>query len=147
MKHIEVFYGEMGSGKTFMAKEMLALNYAKADFFEGDDVVTEEMMEYVRKFLPIPKEILDNYIYHHFIPEIVLRAQNSKKDILYVAQALYRKEHRDFLKEYLTKQGFSVSMTEIKTSFIKNAKQLMSREHGARWVAYWLVNKPFFQRD
>lgn len=84
---------------------------------------------------------------HHYVsrilaPEIMERGKYG----LIVAQALYTNADRVFLKKYLELHGFNVSFFWVKSSFWRNLKQIYSRPRGLRWVLYWLLNKPFFEK-
>jgi gluconate kinase len=60
MTHIYIFFGELGSGKSYCG-----VRYAEKygyEFFEGDSVVTSRMMEKVSKFKPIPRDIIEEYM-------------------------------------------------------------------------------------
>lgn len=144
--NIYIYFGEMGSGKTYQGKLAAAEDHVK--FFDGDDVVPPEMAKLVSNFKPLTREIVHHYVTRILAPEIVLQAKCASLFIndLVVAQALYTNEDRLYLKEYLELNGFDVSFLWVKPSFWRNLKQIYSRPHGLRWVLYWLLNKPFFQK-
>jgi gluconate kinase len=138
MKTVLILYGEMGCGKTYRGK-MRARDWG-ATFFDGDDVIPPAMLERVKQFKPLSKEMLDDYIHNHLAPAII-----QQGDDVIVAQALYMQEHRGFLESYLEQRGYRVQFEHVGCSFKRNVKQLWSRPNGFRWVLYWLMNKPFFQ--
>jgi gluconate kinase len=142
MKTVIIIVGQMGCGKTYWGK--LVAKQANHEFFDGDDVLTSAMREKVSHFRPLTKAMVDDYVRNHLAPAIVQRAGD---DYLVVAQALYRKEHRDFLEKYLKENGCCVHYWYLWTPFWRNLKQLWSRPKGFRWVLYWLMNRPFFQEE
>ncbi len=141
MKEVIIIVGEMGCGKTYYGTR-IAKNM-NTDFFDGDDVVTPAMQEKVSNFRPLTKVLVDTYVKENLAPAILERCKGH----LIVAQALYLKEHRDFIEAYLKENGCKVTYWYIYCPFWQNLKQLWSRPKGFRWVIYWLMNKPFFQRD
>jgi len=143
MKKIIIVFGEMGCGKTYWSKK-----YAKNndfEFWDGDSVITPAMLDKVTNFQPIPQHILDEYMDTLF-NGIANRAEDCKKETLLVAQALYRDEDRKELKAFLEAQGFEVIFWWLKNNWWRNIRNLLTRENGWKWVYYWLINKPFFQK-
>lgn len=140
-KKITILFGEMGTGKTHWGK-IIAAEYF-LPFFDGDDVVTKEMIERVSKFKPMTKEMIDDYVKNHLAPAILERASEHG---LIVAQALYLNEHRLFLKTYLESRGCEVKFYWIRVPWLQNIEQLWFRPKGYRWIFYWLLNKPFFEK-
>lgn len=141
MSNINILFGEMGSGKNYWGEKLSAQTGAL--FFDGDTVATPKMIERVSKFKPLSLEIIDDYIKNHLIKAI--RTKANYVDLI-VAQALYREAHRVYLMKELSLWGHSVKFTYVKTPFFQNMNQLLSRKNGAKWVYYWLLNKPFFQK-
>jgi len=145
MKNFEPFsviilFGEMGAGKNYWGSYLSKLN--DMPFFDGDDVITPEMAERVSKFQALTPEIIGAYI-EDLIYDISYRA--TEKGLI-VAQALYSDDNRKLIYSLLTQQGFNVQFYWIKTSFWRNLKQLFSRPRGLRWIVYWLMNKPYFEK-
>jgi gluconate kinase len=137
-----ILYGEMGAGKTFWGQKLARV--CKAAFLDGDDVISAAMLERTKNFKPISKKTLDDYVQNHLAPAIIVRC--GLDNDLIVAQALYLREHRDFLKQHLLSKGYDqVEFIRIEAPFWRNLKQLWARPQGLRWVWYWLLNKPFFQ--
>jgi gluconate kinase len=139
--NIFILFGEMGSGKNFWGER-----FAKDKgylFFDGDTVVSPEMKERVSKFKPLTRRMVIDYI-DHLTMEIVAKARASTG--LVVAQALYFDKDRRFLKYVLSTLGFNVIFYWVRPTFWNNLKQIYSRPNGLRWVLYWLINKPFFQK-
>lgn len=131
MKDVIILVGEMGSGKTYWGKEMSRV--MQADFFDGDDVIPSNMKDIVYKFLPLTKAMVDDYVHCYLAPAIVLERNKSCKEHLFVAQALYRREHRTFLARYLLDNGVDkVVWRWIHVPFWQNLKQLWSRPNGFR---------------
>jgi shikimate kinase len=142
MKEVIILVGEMGCGKTYWGKKIA--NELGLEFYDGDKSLPYDMKDRVARFIPLTKEMVDDYIHNHLAPAIRWLV---KDDGLVVAQALYMKEHRDFLKKHLEKNGCVVTYWYLQTPFWQNLKQLWSRPKGFRWILYWLMNKPFFQKD
>lgn len=138
---ITILFGEMGGGKNYWGK--LIAKQDNATFFDGDTVATPVMKERVSKFKPLNREIIKDYI-NILFAEIEVRADDYGN--LVVAQALYNDEDRKFLAEMLTGMGYNVQFYWIKTPFWRNLRQIWSRPNGFRWVLYWLMNKPFFEK-
>ncbi len=138
---ITILFGEMGSGKNYWGE--IFMRTTPACFFDGDTVATPEMIARFSKFKSLSEEIIMNYLYK-LTDEITARANVVGN--LIVAQALYRDEHRCLLELFLKQQGVNVRFVWVKTSFWRNLKQLYSRPKGLRWILYWLMNKPFFQK-
>jgi adenylate kinase family enzyme len=139
---IVIFYGEMGSGKSYQAQ-----SYAKRfdlPFFEGDDVVTPEMRKCVL-VRPIPKKVLEDFIFNCFVPEVINRANENKGELV-VAQALYSREHRRLVKDKIEEAGLKVSFFCVNVPYSQNVRQLLTRPLGPAWVYYWLLSHFFFQR-
>lgn len=141
MKTIYIFFGEMGCGKTYCAS-----GYAKKHdfkFFEGDSVVTPRMLERVSKFKPIPRHILDEYL---DVLADAIADEAEGVDHLVVSQALYIDEDRESIRIFLEALGYRVRMWWVRVSFWRNFQNLLTRKDGWKWVCYWLLNKPFFQK-
>jgi gluconate kinase len=140
MKRIEIFFGEMGCGKSYNARRHAARTGAA--FLEGDDLVSPEMAERVREFKLLERSMIEQLV-HRLIEEIKLRA--ATVDHLVVAQALYIEEDRQLIDSELSIAGYEVTWNYVQTPPLRNARQLLTRPRGLRWVAYWLLNKPFFE--
>ena len=138
--NVTIFYGEMGSGKSYRAKKIAERH--DLPFLEGDDLIEGEMLRKVVNFQPLTKEEIDDFIHYKLFHEICDRGVNTH---LVVSQALYRRENRDRLKKQLEDRGFIVNYHLVKVPFTQNLKQLWGRRNGLKWIAYWLLNKPFFQ--
>lgn len=132
----------MGGGKSYWGK--LLADIFKDEFFEGDSVIPPSMLERVNKFKPVPRPMILDYLVI-LTNEIHIRAQNSSNGLV-VSQALYGNQDRINLYTVLRELGYVVEFVWIKAPFFKNLKQIYSREKGLRWVFYWLINKPFFQK-
>ncbi len=141
MSVIHILFGEMGSGKNYWGTKIS--EYLDITFFDGDTAVTPEMAARVSKFKPLSLEILNDYIENHLSKSILAKAKDGD---LIVAQALYREEHRLRLMKLLEESGHTVQFWYIKIPFVQNMNQLLSRANGLKWVLYWLLNKPFFQK-
>lgn len=142
MKKILILFGEMGAGKNYWGLQ--SAHNLGIEFFDGDDVATKEMKERVANFKPLSRNIISKYI-DILAEEITVRAEASERGLV-VAQALYSDDNRKDLKLYLECLGYDVSFVWIKTPFVQNLEQLLKRQQGWKWVAYWLFNKPFFQK-
>lgn len=142
-KQVRIVFGEMGAGKNYWGVR-LAKKFG-LEFFDGDDVATPEMIERVSKFKPLNHRIVSHYVHEVLGPEIVKRASKSERGIV-VAQALYSNINRRGLSTYLAAHGFDVSFYWVQPSLFSNVRQIFSRENGTKWVAYFLMNKPFFEK-
>lgn len=141
-KGIFILFGEMGVGKNYWG-ESLAKGY-NYTFFDGDSVVPPEMIEKVVNFKPLTREMILNYV-EVLIKEIDKRAKNEPNGLV-VSQALYFDSDRINVIESLRKMGYKVKPYWVKARFWDNLKQIFSRPKGFRWVLYWLLNKPYFQK-
>jgi len=149
MKKITIFFGEMGCGKSYCGAR-----YAQKHgyhFFEGDSVVPPAMMERVSKFQPLTKEMVEEYIgvLSDTIADKMLDLEKEDRfnfEGLVVSQALYRDEHRHSLTIFLESLGYHVRWRWVKVPFWRNIQNLLTRPSGWKWVYYWLINKPFFQK-
>ena len=141
MKEIIFLFGEMGGGKNYWGEKLAKeKDYA---FLDGDTFATPEMKEKVSQFKPLNKLMIELFV-ENMAMEIVDRMANLQGMV--VAQAPYMKEDRDFLKMLLGVFGYSVKFIWVNTPFFQNMRQIYSRPRGFRWVLYWLMNKPFFQK-
>lgn len=141
MSLVIMFVGEMGSGKNYWGEKWS--RELDIPFFDGDSVITPEMAERVKNFKGLTPELIDDYVYNHLGPAIFLLAE---EDHLIVAQALYLEKHRAWLVRQLEERGHRVRLIHLATPFFQNMAQLWSRDNGLKWILYWLLNKPFFQK-
>src|SRR5579885_382992 len=141
MKTVTIFFGEMGCGKTYCASR-----YAERHgfhFFEGDSVVTPRMLERVQKFKPLTRDIVEEYV---DVLSNAIADQMNDCDNLVVSQALYLNEDRVSIKLFLESMGYEVRMWWVKVPLWRNFQNLLTRTSPWKWVCYWLINKPFFQK-
>lgn len=143
-KYITIIFGEMGAGKSFWGKRC-AMERPGATLFEGDDVVSSEMLERVSKFKPLTREIVSSYVRDVLVNEIVRRAEKAERELV-VAQALYSNADREFLLRHLTRLGYRVNFDYVKAPIKRNVMQLFTRENGCRWALYHIMNKPYFEK-
>lgn len=141
MSLVIVLIGEMGAGKNYWGERLSG--DLDIPFLDGDTVCTPAMVERVSKFKPLSPELIDDYIENHLSKAILERAEEGH---LIVGQALYRNHNRLRLMRILQEAGHMVEFWYIKTPFFQNMMQILSRPKGVRWVLYWLLNKPFFQK-
>lgn len=140
MKTVHIFFGEMGCGKSFNG-----LRYAKKNnfkFFEGDSILTQEILDRVSNFKPINHEMIARYM------DVLCDAIGDQMEVcdnLVVSQAFYSNKDRESLINFLECLGYQVTMWWVKTSFLSNIQNLLTRDNSWKWVVYWLINKPFFQ--
>lgn len=137
-KTILLYYGEMGSGKSYRAKTVAG--WLDIPFIEGDDLMSPEMCERVGRFLPPTEEQIQE-----LIDAVVLAVASSNHFELTIAQALYRKRHRDQLVTELERLGYHVQLMLVRPGFWRNLRQLWSRPRRVRWILYWLASKPWFE--
>jgi len=141
MNQIIILFGEIGVGKNYHGERLAQhLDYA---FFDGDCAATAEMIDRVSKFQPLTREIITRYIQSLSVA-IIMRA--TKYRGLVVAQALYADQDRKKLADTLYNCNYAVEFRWVKVSMWQNIRQLLKRKDGLRWVWYWLINKPFFQK-
>lgn len=140
MKEVTILFGEMGGGKNYHGERLSFI--LNLPFFDGDEVVTSEMLEKVTKFKPLTREMIINYV--NVLANAI--ADRAEPNGLIVAQALYFDEDRLFLQKFLSCLGYKVKFIWIKTPFWRNLKQIYSRKNGLRWSIFWLLNKPYFQK-
>lgn len=142
MPKITVLYGEMGAGKNYQG-ERLAERLG-VPFLDGDDAMPPEMAEMVRSFKVVSPSVLNDFI-HRCLLGAILDATRNGNDLV-VAQALYRRDNRNRLREQLALHtGVEPEFIHVKVSFAQHMRQLWSRPKGSLWIFYGLVNKPFFQ--
>lgn len=140
--HVIVFFGEMGSGKSWCAKRFA--ESAGHEFFEGDSVVTHELLDRSGRFKPIPRGVIREFV-QVLSRAVVDRAAATTVPTLVVAQALYLEEDRLAFGRYLEEHGLAVSWQWVRTPIIKHVRNLLTRPKGLRWVGYMLMSKPFFE--
>ncbi len=141
-KTITLFFGEMGSGKSYLGQRYANLEHMT--FIEGDFFLSEDMRERVEAFQYVSPDQIDELVdrLRYDIPRLAAESLNG----VVVSQALYRDADRWKLIHAWQKAGFEVDLFWVKPGVRQNLKQLLSREKGWRWVAYWLMSKPFFER-
>jgi gluconate kinase len=143
MKKILILFGEMGAGKNYWGEKLA--NNLGYDFFDGDTVVTVEMQNKVSQFKPIARGIIVDYLFA--LSGAIIDKAVSCKEGLVVSQALYNDQDRILLKEALEfNPDNKVVFYWVQPTFTSNLKHIFSREKGFRWVLYWLMNKPWFQK-
>jgi gluconate kinase len=140
-KEIIFLFGEMGGGKNYWGEKIA--KEKGYTFLDGDTLALPEMAEKVSQFKPLNRELIEKFVDNMAI-EIIEKMDGI--DGLVVAQALYMGEDRAFLRLLLGGLGYKVRFVWVKTPFFQNMKQIFSRPKGFRWVLYWLMNKPFFQK-
>jgi gluconate kinase len=137
---IHFLVGPMGAGKNYVG-ELLA-EKLNCKFIDGDDFLPKELKEKIFKFKPLSKSDLNNFIKEHLIPKV--EQQSYIHPDLVIAQALYRREHREIINKHFKGQ---CRFIKIKTPLVTNLKRLLTRKKGIRWALYGLINRPFFQGD
>ena len=145
MARITIFFGEMGAGKSYYARrladDLSGLNKL-THFLEGDSLASPEMADRVQRFrLPTRDMVID--LVDHLIVETLRLAWTG--DVV-VAQALYFDEDRQQIQKHLRDAGHHVDWVWVHPDAKTNVKRLLGRPKGYRWVLYWLLNKPFFER-
>lgn len=142
-KLIILLFGEMGSGKSYLAKSCAP---PEMEFVEGDELVPEYMREAVGKFKPVTADMRKGLV-KNLKYTVAKIARDTAGMGVVVSQALYRDEDRRELLDYWHNECcFAVTAYYVKTgSRWQNMRQLLKRPNGWRWVAYWLGSKPWFQ--
>lgn len=147
MRKAYILFGEMGGGKTYHAQKSFVngmVDGPKPEFLEGDSVIPAEMLERVLAFKPLTPEMVTSYVKNNLYPAIMDKFRLSPSVV--VSQALYSDANRRELIMMLQHKDVEVTMVWIKPGFWRNLKQIWSRPNGLKWVLYWLINKPFFQK-
>lgn len=142
---IEIYFGEMGAGKSYHAKRVAEHPDSNAVFFEGDSVATTEMIDRVSKFKLLNPKIIATFV-SKLVDSIIDKAQEVYPKKLIVSQALYCNFDRMFIRKLLRAYGYEVNFVWVRASFWRNIKQLYSRPNGLKWIYYYLINKPFFEK-
>lgn len=137
---IYLLYGEMGCGKNYVGEKFA--EYIGCEFFDGDSVIPDDMVIKIEKFKLLKPSELIVYVSRDLLPAIMKKSYYGFRDLV-VSQALYKKEYRSIITRSLP---HIVSPIWIYTPWFQQLSQLMSREHGFKWVMYSLICKPFFQR-
>lgn len=141
MKTVYILFGEMGCGKTYVGSQYTKVSGFK--FFDGDSVITPRMLERVSKFKAISEDIIEEYM---DVLSDAIADQMEDCENLVVSQALYRNEDRKSMITFLECLGYQVKMYWVQVPFFQNIQNLLTRDNGWKWVLYWLINKPFFQK-
>jgi hypothetical protein len=106
-KTVYIFFGEMGAGKNyygwqFVQNLMLNQKVKAASFFDGDWVVTPEILDSVQNFKTLTTEMIGKYVK---VLAAAIEEELKSTDNLVVAQALYFNSDREWLTRYLTNKG------------------------------------------
>ncbi len=83
-------FGPSGSGKTYIGN-MIASNYKDFYFLEGDDLLTAEMLETIKKDEIFSSQMVEEYV--QILINEILHLCKIHKNIV-VAQGLYRQKYR-----------------------------------------------------
>lgn len=138
---IYILFGEIGVGKNYVGYKLA--NYLNCQFFDGDICIPDEMKQRVKKFKFLPDELITNFVDKQLIPYIHHWAdKRSYSTDLVVAQALYKRKHRQMI---LDRVRGSRLIYISPPSFAKHLSYLLKRKD-YRWITYWLLSKPFFQK-
>ena len=137
-----VLVGEMGAGKSTVGRR-LAKGHGY-DFVEGDDLAGPEMAAAIKDLRRITTGMVDDLV-ERMVDTLYIKKASGVRGVV-LSQALYRKHHRDNLEFLLSRAGIEVQFIWVKPRLRQHIRQLLSRDGGWRWVAYWLLSKPFFQR-
>lgn len=138
MKKLYFVVGPMGCGKNYVGKRLAdELGYP---FIDGDAFVPTSMAKKVADFKFLNQQDIDNFVTEHLIPGVETAYDETLG--LVVAQALYRAEHRQQIREHF---GNACQIVFVKTNLFTNLKRLLKRDQGFRWMLYGLCNRVFFQ--
>lgn len=139
-----ILFGEMGSGKSYLGKKLAdKLNYL---FIEGDAFASDEMGAAIAGLKRINNKMIDDLIFDlDAAVRLVAELEPELKGVV-VSQALYQEHHRETLMKSWRDIGYAVECGWVRTPMLQHIRQLVSRPKGWRWVVYWLLSKPFFQR-
>lgn len=137
-----LFVGEMGSGKSYLARKLAS--DLGLTFIEGDDLASQEMKTAIDGLKMITDKMIDELVVA--IDAAVADAIERTGKGVVVAQALYREKHRHALITSLRQRGFIMDLRWVRVGLKQHLSQLRSRPGGIRWILYWLMSKPFFQQ-
>lgn len=137
-----ILVGEMGAGKSHVGQRLASER--GFNFIEGDDLAGAEMAQAIRDLKRITFPMIDDLVFR--MVDAVMIHQALGEDGVVVSQALYRRRHRKMLRDLLERSGVDVIFIWVKPPLRQHVRQLLSRTGGWRWVRYWLLSKPFFQR-
>jgi predicted kinase len=148
MSTIVLLFGEMGTGKSFLGERIAEGRGYR--FLEGDRYLPDDMREAVRNWRPVTPQMVDLLVTNLY-RNVAYRARcDAALEAGYVGavvtQALYRDEHRRYLIAAWKRLKFEVEPIWVRPPLRQQVRQLWSRRAGARWVAYALASKPWFQR-
>jgi gluconate kinase len=144
MKTLVILVGEMGSGKSYWGREFATLMDFK--FIEGDDYLPPTMREAVDRFGRVTEDMKGmllnglRIVLHRELMQV--RPHGG----VVLSQALYNEADRQFLTRHFKAAGYTVDVYWVKPGFWRNLKQLWRRPRGLRWVLYWLMSKPWFEK-
>lgn len=139
-----VLIGEMGVGKSRLGRAIASHEEMGFEFVEGDDLAGPEMAQAIKDLRRITYDMVDDLVERMANHLWKRKIEGCKGAVL--SQALYRKRHRDNLRYLLERAGINVSFVWVKPRLLQHVRQLLSRDKGWRWVLYWLLSKPFFER-
>jgi carbohydrate kinase (thermoresistant glucokinase family) len=129
MLKVLFFYGLAGAGKTYVAK--MAAKISGWYHYEGDNHLTPEIKEIIKKGLPFTQEARDSYFAELADKIIELKSQHQH---LIVSQGAYKKKNRDFLRQKISQLKFicvEASPELIKARLLVRG-DLISAEYAAR---------------
>jgi hypothetical protein len=125
-------------------------------FFEGDKALPwynrlfgffckDVRMKWLPRWLAFLLKFfsVEYFLRVHLLKNILTAAPRQKYTIM--AQALYFKDHRAWLRQALINAGYRVLFVQVKTSLEQQNKQLYSRRFGTFWRWYAKQNRPYFQ--
>lgn len=136
---IYILFGEMGVGKNYVGEKLA--EHLGCNFFDGDDALSPFLKEKVSNHKPLTVKEVEYFVRYDLIPAIDHRNCLSN---MVVSQALYRADHRKMISDYF---GSEVKWVYIRPpSVFTHMRRLLSRRKGWKWVALWLMSKPFFDR-
>lgn len=140
-KQIVLMFGEMGSGKSHVAR-LVARDLGLA-FVEGDDLISPAHREAAAGFKPLSREVVALSA-SMLARQVMLLADEHRYGVV-VAQAMYSDADRSRIIEWWRSMGYAVVAGWIRCSRWETSRRLWSRPRGARWIAYWFASRPWFQ--
>lgn len=148
MGHVLILFGEMGSGKSFRAQrlsERANARGAEVVYIEGDAYMPNDMYDAVKAFGKVTEGMrheLTNNLIEAIHANLKGKAWGAQ---VVVSQALYFEVDRRWMQLRLSELGHVVEWRWVRVGWVRNMRQLLKRKNGLKWVAYWLLSKPFFQ--
>jgi gluconate kinase len=137
-KIVILLFGEMGSGKSYWGKWVAAKH--GFTFIEGDNYLPDDMRARTSRFRSVTRDMVNQ------LTANMAKAVLDTPGNVVISQALYQNSHRKLLLDFWEREGYEFTACWVKVGFWQNLRQLWRRPRGMRWILYWLMSKPFFEK-